>query len=128
MDLSPDKGENVPSGQDLHSLVSMWSAYFPGEQSVQLVSSSAAVLLVLPIGQLWQDVAWSNGALFGFAMNVPGEQHPKRPVVAKKLMPDKAAHWPPHKVRVKPLSRNTLKKKQSIENVTLFKNEISAAQ
>ena len=37
----------------------------------------------------------------GFDINVPGEQHPKRPVT------DYDSHWPPHKVRLNPLFKNT---------------------
>ncbi len=45
------------------------------------------------------------------AMNVPGGQHPKWPPLdIKELSEDNASHWPPHKVRVKPLFENTLKK------------------
>ena len=59
----------------------------------------------LPTGQLWQDSSWPNGSKWGFAMNVPGEQHPKRAVVLPKdanalLDPFIDSHAPPHNVRV----------------------------
>ena len=66
-------------------------------------------------------------------MNVPWRQHPKRAVLEPLLavvnaleVPDKDSHLLPHKVRVKPLFKNTLKKEESVEWKTLFKNEISA--
>ena len=50
-----------------------------------------------------QDLACENGFSNGEDMNVPGAQHPKRPVDGKKLVPLKVSHLPPHSVRVKPL-------------------------
>ena len=89
------------------------SLYLPVPQSLQLVmSSSLSTGPYVPTGQASQAVALENGFKFGFAMKVPGEQHPKRPwpVDVKKLFEDKACHWPPHNVRVKPLLWNTLTK------------------
>ena len=59
----------------------------------------------LPTGQLWQESSWPNGAKWGFAMNVPGEQHPKRAVQVPRLLntledPVRDSHAPPHSVRV----------------------------
>ena len=61
-----------------------------------------------PTGQASQAVALENGFNVGFAMNVPGEQHPKRAVLDPKLLnalllPVKDSHVPPQSVRVKPL-------------------------
>jgi len=54
-------------------------------------------------------------------MYVPGEQHPKRAVLDPVALnafdvPGKDSHLLPHKVRVKPLSENTLKKKKRVLN------------
>jgi hypothetical protein len=80
-------------------------------QWLQLVMSSSTVDPYCPLGQASQAVALENGLKVGFAMNVPGEQHPKRPVIYKEFPvlppPLKACHWPPHSVRLKPLSINT---------------------
>jgi hypothetical protein len=48
---------------------------------VLLVVSSLATDVYVPVGQDSQAVVWVKGFTFGCAMNVPGEQHPKRPVV-----------------------------------------------
>ena len=50
----------------------------------------------------------TNGAEWGFAMNVLGEQHPKRAVLVPNdenalLVRVRDSHAPPHSVRVKPL-------------------------
>ena len=74
-----------------------------------------------PTGQLSHDVALSNGSKFGCAMNVPGEQHPKRPVDVRSFLDFCPSHWPPHNVRVNPLPPNTLKKKRAL-NGTLIEN------
>jgi hypothetical protein len=63
----------------------------------------------LPTGQPWQDWSWANGCKLGSAMNVPGEQHPKRAVLLPKDEnaledPVRDSHLPPHSVRLKPLS------------------------
>ena len=62
-----------------------------------------------PFGQDSHAVVRLKGFKFGCAMNVPGEQHPKRAVLEPVLLnafevPGKDSHLPPHKVRVKPLS------------------------
>jgi len=57
-----------------------------------------------PPGQDSQAIAFENGFSLGSAMNVPGEQHPTRPV--------EGGEGHPHNVRVKPLAVNTLKKKK----------------
>jgi hypothetical protein len=54
-------------------------------------------------------------------MNVPCRQHPKRAVLDPVSLnafevPGKDSHLLPHNVRVKPLLRNTLKKKKSVLN------------
>ena len=95
------------------------SLYLPIPQSLQLVMSSSTVDPYCPTGQDSHTVDVDD------AMNLPAGQHPKRPVDVKKLPSmvqqaveeagDKACHWPPHKVRVKPLFWNTLKKKKSKE-------------
>jgi hypothetical protein len=59
-----------------------------------------------PAGQASQAVVVENGFNVGFAMNVPGEQHPKRAVLDPKeanalLLPVKDSHAPPQSVRVK---------------------------
>jgi len=40
-------------------------------------------------------------------MKLPAGQHPSRPVDVKSLLDDNSCHSPPHRVRLKPLSRNT---------------------
>jgi len=52
-------------------------------QALQLVMSSSTVDPYCPTGQVSQAVALTNGFKVGWAMNVPGEQHPKRPVDVK---------------------------------------------
>ena len=69
--------------------------------------SSSTVDPYCPLGQASQAVAFENGFKVGCAMNVPGEQHPKRPVDPE----DEENARGQHSVRVKPLSLNTLKKK-----------------
>ena len=60
------------------------SLYLPAPQPLQLVmSSSLSTGPYVPTGQASQDFAFVNGFKVGFAMNVPGEQHPKRPVDVK---------------------------------------------
>ena len=71
-------------------------------QSLQLVMSSSTVDPNCPTEQFVQIVEVDD------AMNVPGEQHPKRAVLDPLLLnalkvPDKDSHLPPHNVRVKPL-------------------------
>ena len=70
----------------------------------------------LPTEQDSQAIALENGFSLGSAMNVPGEQHPTRPV--------EGGEGHPHNVRVKPLESNTLKKKKEhIEwNITCIKS------
>jgi len=63
-DVSPVSGEVVPAGQ-----------------SLQLVASSSTLDPYCPAGQASHTVDVDD------AMNVPGEQHPKRPVDVKKLFP-----------------------------------------
>ena len=77
-----------PVGQLLQAMVSeVCSArllYLPVPQSLQLVmSSSLSTGPYVPTGQASQEFAFVNGFKVGFAMNVPGEQHPKRPVDVK---------------------------------------------
>ena len=76
---------------------STWSLYLPVPQSLQLVMSSLTVDPYCPTGQFVHTVDVDDD------MNLPGAQHPKRPFCAN-LVEDNACHWPPHKVRVKPLS------------------------
>jgi len=80
--------------------------YLPVPQSLQLVMSSSTVDPYCPTGQASQAVAFENGVNVGFAMNVPGEQHPKRPVdpVDEENARDQ------HNVCVKALLKNTLQK------------------
>ena len=90
--------------------------YLSAVQFVQL-SHAFSALACWPWGQLSQAVALENGFKVGCAMNVPGEQHPKRAVLDPKLLnalllPVKDSHVPPQSVRVKPLLYNTLKKKE----------------
>jgi len=81
---------------------------------------SSLLALYVPLSQGAQEpvgeMAVENGSKLGCAMNVPGRQHPKRPVDVKSLpgdgVEDKACHWPPHKVRLKPLLENTLKRRK----------------
>jgi len=70
---------------------------------LQLVMSSSTVDPYCPTGQVSQAVALENGFKVGCAMNVPGEQHPKRPVDPYMLNGFKVCHLPPHNVRLKPL-------------------------
>ena len=60
-----------------------------------------------PAGQASQAVVFENGFKVGFAMKVPGEQHPKRPVDPV----DEENARGQHNVCVKPLFKNTLIKK-----------------
>ena len=82
-----------------------------GVLATQLVMSSSTADPYCPTGQASQAVALENGFKVGFAMNVPGGQHPKRPVEVKSLCGDKTCHWPPHNVRVKPLPENTVQER-----------------
>ena len=80
----------------------------PQSMHVRFIESSFFSDPCLPTGQLWQDLSWANGCKWGFAMNVPGEQHPKRAVLVPKfenalLASVRDSHSPPHSVRVKPL-------------------------
>jgi hypothetical protein len=66
----------------------------------------------------------SEKATNGFDMKEPIGQHPKRAVLDPKLsnallLPVKDSHVPPQSVRVKPLLRNTLKKKEKKERVRM---------
>jgi hypothetical protein len=81
--------------------------YCPVGQLSQLVMSSSTVDPYCPTGQASQAVAVEKGFKVGFAMNVPGEQHPKRPVdpVDEENARDQ------HNVCVKALFKNTLIKK-----------------
>ena len=72
---------------------------------VRFIESSFFSDPCLPTGQLWQDSSWPNGSKWGFAMNVPGEQHPKRAVLVPNvenalLAPVSNSHAPPHSVCV----------------------------
>ena len=58
-------------------------------------------------------------------MYLPAPQHPSRPVTVKKLTEDNDSHWPPHKVRLKPLSRNTADETIGNNNI---KNTVSKTQ
>ena len=94
----------------------------PTGQSMQLtveLGSSFSLVEYLPFGQDSHAVALENGFKVGCAMNVPGEQHPKRAVLDPReanalLLPVKDSHVPPQSVRVKALPRNTLKQKCTI--------------
>jgi hypothetical protein len=111
--------ENCPAGQREH-VVTPNSEYGPATQFLQPVSgwvSSFSNVPYVPAGQLPQDVSFENGFKLGCAMNVPGEQHPKRPVDVKPLFEDKVCHWPPHKVRPKPLDLNTWRRNKLTERV-----------
>jgi hypothetical protein len=68
-------------------------------QLLQLVMSSSTSDPCCPAGQALQAVALTNGFKVGFAMNVPGEQHPKRPVEPE----DEENARDQHSVRLKPL-------------------------
>ena len=107
--------ENCPAGQREHA-VTPNSEYFPAAQFLHTVSGWVSSFPnvpypYVPAGQLPQDVLFENGCRLGRAMNVPGEQHPKRAVLDPKLSnaftegtePDKDFHLPPQSVRVKPL-------------------------
>ena len=54
--------------------------------------SSFSTSFVRPTGQFSHAVACVNGFKFGCAMNVPEEQHPKRPAGANSLVEDNACH------------------------------------
>ena len=86
----------------------------PAAQSdLHPVMSSLTADPYCPTGQASQAVASENGFKLGCAMNVPAEQHPKRPVDVKPLIEDgpaKDSHLPPHNVRVKPLWENTFER------------------
>ena len=89
-----------------------------GVLATQLVMSSSTADPYCPTGQASQAVALENGFKVGFAMNVPGGQHPKRPVEVNQPA-GTDCHCPPHSVRVKPLFMNTLKKKKKKERVRM---------
>ena len=82
----------------------------PAAQSdLHPVMSSFTADPYCPTGQASQAVASENGFKLGCAMNVPGEQHPKRAVLEPLfsnalLLSVKDSHVPPQSVRVKPLS------------------------
>ena len=81
----------------------------PQSMHVRFIESSFFSDPCLPTGQPWQDWSWTKGCKWGSAMNVPGEQHPKRAVLVPTcenafLVPVRDSHAPPHSVRVKPLS------------------------
>jgi hypothetical protein len=66
----------------------------------------------LPTGQPWHDWSGTNGAKWGFAMKVPGEQHPERAVQVPSAenalySPVREVHAPPHSVRVTLVFQNT---------------------
>jgi len=103
--------ENCPAGQWEHA-VTPNSEYCPATQLLQADfrwgSSFSIDGPYVPAGQLAQDVAFENGFELGWAMNVPGEQHPKRAVLSPVSLnafaePDKDSQLPPQSVRVKPL-------------------------
>ena len=77
--------------------------------TVELVSSFSLVEY-LPFGQASQAVCGLNGFNSGLDMKVPAGQHPSRPVDVNLLLEANDCHCPPHKVRLKPLLENTLKK------------------
>ena len=83
----------------------IWLLYLPGPQSLQLVMSSSTADPYCPTGQASQAVVWLNGFKNGCAMNVPGEQHPKRPLEPV----DEENARGQHNVCVKALPSNTLK-------------------
>ena len=90
--------------------------YLSAVQFVQL-SHAFSALECWPWGQLSQAVALENGFKVGFAMNVPGEQHPKRAVLVPRFCHNVKgysmdSHAPPQSVRVKPLFLNTLRIKK----------------
>ena len=66
----------------------------------------------LPAGQFAHAVEATNGSSCGFDMNFPAAQHPSRPVVDKSFVEDKESQVLPHNVRLKPLSRNTVGKRE----------------
>ena len=87
-------------------------------QLLQLVMSSSIADPCCPAGQASQAVAWENGFNVGFAMNVPGEQHPKRPLEPE----DEENARDQHSVRVKPLPENTAQERveqRTCENVRI---------
>ena len=82
----------------------------PTGQSMQLtveLVSSFSLVEYLPFGQDSQAVCGLNGFNSGLDMKVPAGQHPSRPVDVNPLLEDNDCHWPPHKVRLKPLDWNT---------------------
>ena len=98
--------ENCPAGQREHA-VTPNSENCPATQLLQTVSSWVSsfsdVPPYVPAGQLAQDVACENGFKVGFAMNVPGEQHPNRAVLVPNFEnaldgPLRDSHAPPHSV------------------------------
>ena len=94
---------------DVHVIVAALAPLPLVPQLLQLVMSSSTADPCCPTGQASQAVALENGFNVGCAMNVPGEQHPKRAVLDPKevnalSLPDKDSHAPPQSVRVKPLS------------------------
>ena len=93
--------------QSLQLVRPVWTEYLPVPQSLQLVMSSSTVDPYCPTGQASQAVALENVFELGSAMNVPGEQHPKRPFDPV----DKENARGQHNVCVKPLFKNTLIKK-----------------
>jgi len=57
-------------------------------------------------------------------MKLPAGQHPSRPVDVKKLLTDSDCHWPPHKVRLKPLLWNTAEEGNNNKKVPYFQTQI----
>ena len=87
-----------------------------GVLATQLVMSSSTADPCWPTGQASQAVALENGFNVGFAMKVPGGQHPKRPVEPE----DEENARDQHSVRVKPLPENTAQERveqRTCENV-----------
>ena len=83
--MAAKRFENCPAGQREHA-VTPKSEYFPATQFLHTVFgwvSSFSIVPYVPAGQLAQAVSFENGCRLGRAMNVPGEQHPKRPVDVK---------------------------------------------
>ena len=84
--MAAKRFENCPAGHREHA-VTLNSEYCPATQFLHTVSGWVSSFSTkgpyVPAGQLAQAVSFENGFKFGCAMNVPGEQHPNRPVKVK---------------------------------------------
>ena len=100
---------NRPASHTLQPLNPTWLVYFPTIQSTQVElvywSSFSTRGPWKPIGQPWQDVAWTNGFKKGCTMKVPGEQHAYWPLLVDEM--DASFHCSPHNVRLNALLTNT---------------------